>query len=59
MQPNAVSRRMASAVAKALSHEHEGIRAVYIIAEYAEQRKEMFQWWANYINGLMMKAKLS
>ena len=45
-------------IEKALSHEHEGIRAVYIIAEYAEQRKKMLQWWANYVNGLMNESKL-
>jgi integrase len=45
-------------IEKALSHEHEGIRAVYIVAEYAEQRKEMLQWWANYVNGLMTESKV-
>ena len=45
-------------IEKALSHEHEGIRAVYIIAEYAEQRKKMLQWWADYVDGLMNEAKV-
>ena len=45
-------------IEKALSHEHEGIRAVYIIAEYAEQRKRMLQWWADYVEGLVSGAKL-
>ena len=39
-------------IEKALSHEHEGIRAVYIVAEYAEQRKKMLQWWADYVDGI-------
>ena len=45
-------------IEKALAHEHEGIRAVYIIAEYAEQRKKMLQWWADYVDGLTGGAKL-
>lgn len=40
-------------IEKALSHEHQGIRAVYIIAEYAEQRKQMLQWWADYVDTLV------
>ncbi len=39
-------------IEKALSHEHEGIRAVYILAEYAEQRKKMLQWWADYVDSI-------
>ena len=45
-------------IEKALSHEHEGIRAVYIIAEYAEQRKQMLQWWADYVEGIVSESKL-
>ncbi len=45
-------------IEKALSHEREGIRAVYILAEYAEQRKQMLQWWADYVDGLMNEAKV-
>lgn len=40
-------------IEKALSHEARGIRAVYIVAEFAEQRKEMLQWWADYIDSLV------
>lgn len=40
-------------IEKALSHEHEGIRAVYIIAEYSEQRKKMLQWWADHVDTLL------
>ncbi len=45
-------------IEKALSHEREGIRAVYIVAEYAEQRKKMLQWWADYVDGLMNESKV-
>ena len=45
-------------IEKALSHEAQGIRAVYIIAEYAEQRKKMLQWWADYVNDLMNESKV-
>jgi integrase len=45
-------------IEKALSHEHEGIRAVYIIAEYADQRKKMLQWWADYVHSLMNESKV-
>jgi len=39
-------------IEKALSHEARGIRAVYIIAEFSEQRKQMLQWWADYIDSI-------
>ncbi|MGA8090647.1 MAG: integrase arm-type DNA-binding domain-containing protein [Terracidiphilus sp.] len=45
-------------IEKALSHEHEGIRAVYIIAEYADQRKKMLQWWADYVDSLVNESKV-
>lgn len=45
-------------IEKALSHEREGIRAVYILAEYAEQRKQMLQWWADYVDSLVNEAKV-
>jgi integrase len=45
-------------IEKALSHEKEGIRAVYIIAEYAEQRKKMLQWWADYVDGIMNESRV-
>jgi hypothetical protein len=34
-------------IEKALNHEKQGIRAVYILAEYATERKKMLQWWAD------------
>lgn len=46
-------------IEKALSHERKGIRAVYIIAEYADQRKEMLQFWANFVEGLLNESKLT
>jgi len=45
-------------IEKALSHEREGIRAVYILAEYAEQRKQMLQWWADYVDSLVNESKV-
>jgi integrase len=39
-------------IEKALSHEKEGIRAIYIIAEHADERKHMLQWWADYVDGI-------
>jgi integrase len=45
-------------IEKALSHEAVGIRAVYIIAEFAEQRKKMLQWWADYVDGILNESKL-
>ncbi len=45
-------------IEKALSHEREGIRAVYILAEYAEQRRKMLQWWADYVDSLVNESKV-
>lgn len=45
-------------IEKALSHEPVGIRAVYIVAEYAEQRKKMLQWWADYVDGIVNESKV-
>lgn len=39
-------------VEKALNHTIGGVRGVYNRAEYADQRKEMLQFWADYIDGL-------
>lgn len=39
-------------VEKALNHSIGGIRGVYNRAEYAEQRKNMLQSWADYVSGL-------
>jgi integrase len=45
-------------IEKALSHEAVGIRAVYIVAEFAEQRKQMLQWWADYVNSIVNESKV-
>lgn len=36
-------------VEKALAHEQKGIRGVYNRAEYLTQRREMLQWWADFV----------
>jgi integrase len=45
-------------IEKALSHEAVGIRAVYIVAEFAEQRKKMLQWWGDYVDGIVSESKV-
>jgi integrase len=45
-------------IEKALSHEKEGIRAVYIIAEYAEQRRKMLAWWADYVDAIVTESRV-
>jgi integrase len=45
-------------IEKAMSHEARGIRAVYIVAEYAEQRKKMLQWWADYVDSIVNESKV-
>ncbi|HEA3286498.1 TPA: tyrosine-type recombinase/integrase [Pasteurella multocida] len=37
-------------IEKALAHEQQGVRAVYNKAEYAEQRKDMMQKWADMVD---------
>ncbi|MDZ4821589.1 MAG: site-specific integrase, partial [Planctomycetota bacterium] len=39
-------------IEKALNHSMRGIRGVYNVARYAEQRREMLQAWADYLDGL-------
>lgn len=38
-------------IEKALGHEQEGVRGVYNRAEYADQRKELLQWWGDFVVG--------
>lgn len=38
-------------IEKCLAHETKGIRGVYNKAQYAEQRREMLQWWADFVDG--------
>ena len=45
-------------IEKALSHEAAGIRAVYIVAEFADQRKKMLQWWGDYVDGIVNESKV-
>jgi hypothetical protein len=42
----------------ALNHTIGGVRGVYNRAEYAEQRREMLQAWADYIDRLAPSANL-
>jgi len=37
-------------IEKALAHEIKGVRGVYNRAQYAEQRREMLQWWAEFVD---------
>lgn len=37
-------------IEKCLAHETKGIRGVYNKAQYAEQRREMLQWWADFVD---------
>lgn len=39
-------------VEKALNHTIGGVRGVYNRAQYAEQRKQMLQFWADYLEAL-------
>lgn len=45
-------------IEKALSHEAGGIRAIYIIAEFTDQRRKMLQWWGDYVDGILNEAKV-
>lgn len=42
-------------VEKALNHTIGGVRGVYNRAEYADQRREMLQFWADFADGLTTK----
>jgi integrase len=45
-------------VEKALNHTIGGVRGVYNRAEYAVQRREMLQFWADYVEELMSTGKV-
>lgn len=45
-------------VEKALNHTISGVRGVYNRAEYEPQRREMLQFWANYIDQLLAMGKV-
>lgn len=46
-------------VEKALNHTIGGVRGVYNKAEYAPQRREMLQFWAYYVEGLLASSAVS
>lgn len=37
-------------IEKALAHETKGIRGVYNKAQYADQRRDMLKWWADFVD---------
>ena len=37
-------------IEKALAHETAGIRGVYNRAQYADQRRDMLQWWSDFVD---------
>ena len=45
-------------VEKSLNHTIGGVRGVYNKAEYSDQRKEMLQFWADYVEGLASEKKV-
>jgi integrase len=47
-----------SVVEKALSHELGGVAGIYNRAQYAKQRKEMLQWWADYVDSVITEQKV-
>ncbi len=48
----------ADVVEKALNHSIGGVRGIYNRAEYANQRKDMLQFWGDYIEGLASENKV-
>jgi integrase len=45
-------------VEKALNHTIGGVRGVYNRAEYATQRREMLQFWADFIEQMLTTGKV-
>ena len=39
-------------IEKQLNHEEEGVRGIYNHAQYLEGRRQMMQWYADYIDSL-------
>jgi integrase len=37
-------------IEKSLAHETKGIRGVYNKAQYADQRRDMLKWWADFVD---------
>lgn len=48
----------ADVIEKALNHKIGGVRGVYNRAEYADQRRQMLQFWGAYIEGLATERKV-
>ncbi len=44
-------------IEKSLAHETKGIRGVYNRAQYADQRREMLQWWADFVDSQIQNGK--
>jgi integrase len=44
-------------IEKCLAHEPKGIRGVYNRAQYADQRREMLQWWADFVDSQIQDGK--
>lgn len=44
-------------IEKALAHETKGIRGVYNRAQYADQRRDMLQWWADFVDSQIDEGK--
>lgn len=44
-------------IEKCLAHETKGIRGVYNRAQYADQRREMLQWWANFVDSQIQEGR--
>lgn len=47
------------AIELALGHQIGGVRGVYNVADYADQRKKMLQWWGDCVHGLMNESRSS
>jgi hypothetical protein len=45
-------------IEKALNHSIPGVRGVYNRAEYSEQRRNMLQFWADYVECLASESKV-
>jgi integrase len=45
-------------IEKALNHTMGGVRGVYNRAEYADQRRDMLQWWGDYVESLVLNSKV-
>ena len=43
-------------IEKSLAHETKGIRGVYNRAQYADQRREMLQWWADFVDSQIQES---